>query len=219
MKQQNLFRPSTATGTRCGRGAWRPSVSRSSPRGSPASCPRPSCSSGSMPAPINFALPARGCASCSARSCAAPISSMAGASRTGRLLERQLATICEQGAVGTSHRREQHRYAPPRRDRGHPAAAAPWRQQIGRIIGAMSATSTPHWLDSEPLREPPPDAPRARSGRMGGRTRSSSGSGTAGAVPAGRPDARASRPTGASFASSKAGAPTASTTSTSRDDG
>ena len=46
MKQQP-YRPSTATGTRCAPGASRRGASRSSPRASPASWRRRSCSSGS----------------------------------------------------------------------------------------------------------------------------------------------------------------------------
>ena len=69
-----------------------------------------------------------------------------------QLLARDLATVCEQGAVavlrleGSSdsrHRVELEAVLLPLVHAG---------QKIGRIIGAMSATSTPHWLDNEPVR-------------------------------------------------------------------
>jgi hypothetical protein len=67
-------------------------------------------------------------------------------------LERDLATICEQGAVGVlelegssdgRHRVELEALLLPLTHGG---------SQISRIIGAMSPTSSPYWLDSEPLR-------------------------------------------------------------------
>lgn len=66
-------------------------------------------------------------------------------------LARDLATICEQGAVavvslegssGGRHRVELEVVLLPLIHAG---------PNIGRIIGAMSATSSPHWLDNEPL--------------------------------------------------------------------
>lgn len=69
-----------------------------------------------------------------------------------QMLLRDLATICEQGAVvvlgleGSSdsrHRLELEAILLPLVQTG---------QKITRIIGAMSATSAPFWLDSEPLR-------------------------------------------------------------------
>lgn len=68
-----------------------------------------------------------------------------------QVLRRDLATVCEQGAVavlgleGSSdsrHRVELEAILLPLVHAG---------QKIGRIIGAMSATSAPYWLDSEPL--------------------------------------------------------------------
>jgi hypothetical protein len=68
------------------------------------------------------------------------------------VLVRDLTTICEQGAVAvlafegasdTRHRLEIEVILLPLLHAG---------QKIGRIIGAMSATSAPHWLESEPLR-------------------------------------------------------------------
>jgi hypothetical protein len=68
-----------------------------------------------------------------------------------RALERHLATISEQGAaalltiegvVDTRHRVELAANLLPLLHAG----------KITRIIGAMSATSAPHWLGSEPLR-------------------------------------------------------------------
>jgi hypothetical protein len=69
-----------------------------------------------------------------------------------RVLVRTLAAVCEQGAVavlgfeGASegrHRLEIEAILLPLLHAG---------QKITRIIGAMSATSAPHWLESEPLR-------------------------------------------------------------------
>jgi hypothetical protein len=69
-----------------------------------------------------------------------------------QVLARDLGTVCEQGAVavisleGSSdsrHRVELEAVLLPLVHAGH---------KIGRIIGAMSATSTPHWLDNDPLR-------------------------------------------------------------------
>ena len=69
------------------------------------------------------------------------------------VLARDLATICEQGAVAvlslegssdTRHRVELEAILLPLIHGGN---------GIGRIIGAMSTTSTPHWLDNEPLRD------------------------------------------------------------------
>ena len=69
------------------------------------------------------------------------------------VLARDLATICEQGAVAvlnlegssdTRHRVELEAILLPLTHGGN---------GIGRIIGAMSTTSMPHWLDSEPLRD------------------------------------------------------------------
>jgi hypothetical protein len=66
-------------------------------------------------------------------------------------LVRQLASVCEQGAVSsltieasadTRHRIELEIMLLPLLHAGN---------TVGRIIGAMSATSTPHWLTSERL--------------------------------------------------------------------
>ena len=68
------------------------------------------------------------------------------------VLTHDLATVCEQGAVAVV------RFEGASNDSRHrvelEAALLPLvhaGQRIGRIIGAMSATSTPHWLASEPL--------------------------------------------------------------------
>src|SRR5262245_33235166 len=68
------------------------------------------------------------------------------------VLTHDLVTVCEQGAVAvvrfegasndSRHRVELEAVLLPLVHAG---------QRIGRIIGAMSATSTPHWLVSEPL--------------------------------------------------------------------
>jgi hypothetical protein len=69
-----------------------------------------------------------------------------------QVLARDLGTVCEQGAVAvislegsndSRHRLELEAVLLPLVHAGH---------KIGRIIGAMSATSTPHWLDNDPLR-------------------------------------------------------------------
>jgi hypothetical protein len=67
------------------------------------------------------------------------------------VLERQLTTICQQGAVVVlgieggegRHRIELEAILLPLLHAGN---------RIARIIGAMSATSAPHWLETEPLR-------------------------------------------------------------------
>ena len=68
------------------------------------------------------------------------------------VVARDLATVCEHGAVAvlalegscdTRHRVELEAILLPLVHGG---------QRIGRIIGAMSATSAPHWLGSDPLR-------------------------------------------------------------------
>ncbi len=67
-------------------------------------------------------------------------------------LERHLRTICDQGAVAvltieggsdSRHRVELEAILLPLTHAGN---------RIGRIIGAMSAASAPHWLSGEPLR-------------------------------------------------------------------
>jgi hypothetical protein len=67
------------------------------------------------------------------------------------VLARDLAAICERGAVAViglegssngSHKVELEAILLPLVHSG---------QKISRIIGAMSATSAPHWLDNEPL--------------------------------------------------------------------
>ena len=67
------------------------------------------------------------------------------------VLERDLATVCDEGAVAVirlecssdnRHRVEFEAVLLPLVHAG---------QNIARIIGAMSATSAPHWLASEPL--------------------------------------------------------------------
>ena len=106
------------------------------------------------------------------------------------VLARDLATVCEQGAVAVISLRGQP--ATSRHRVELEAVLLPLvhaGQRISRIIGAMSATSAPHWLDSEPLLQPPPAAPRAHlagwAAARGGRARRA-----AGAVPAAaRPDA------------------------------
>jgi hypothetical protein len=68
------------------------------------------------------------------------------------VLERQLATLCEQGAVvvltmegsvDTRQRVELEVVLLPLLHGGN---------RVARIIGAMSASSAPHWLHSDPLR-------------------------------------------------------------------
>ena len=134
------------------------------------------------------------------------------------VLERHLTTISEQGAaavltiegvVDSRHRVELDANLLPLLHAGN---------KITRIIGAMSPTSAPHWLGSRAPAQPPSQAPSAhlarwaaardRSRGWAGRRRSS----RRWRVPACSP----SRPTSGDFASSKAAAPTASTTSASR---
>jgi hypothetical protein len=62
-----------------------------------------------------------------------------------------MRTICDQGGRRPHHRGRQRRPPPA----GAEAILLPLThtgKRIGRIIGAMSATSAPHWLGSEPLR-------------------------------------------------------------------
>ena len=66
-------------------------------------------------------------------------------------LARDLASVCERGAVaiigleGSSDRRRRVELEAILLPLVHAG------QKISRIIGAMSATSAPHWLDNEPL--------------------------------------------------------------------
>ena len=68
-----------------------------------------------------------------------------------QVLARDLATICERGAVavigleGSSDRRHRVELEAVLLPLVHAG------QKIGRIIGAMSANTAPHWLDNEPL--------------------------------------------------------------------
>ena len=67
------------------------------------------------------------------------------------VLERDLATVCDEGGVcvirleGSSDSRHRVEFEAVLLPLVHTG------QSIGRIIGAMSATSAPHWLASEPL--------------------------------------------------------------------
>jgi hypothetical protein len=68
-----------------------------------------------------------------------------------QVLARDLATVCERGAVavigleGSSDRRHRVELEAVLLPLVHAG------QKIGRIIGAMSANTAPHWLDNEPL--------------------------------------------------------------------
>ena len=157
------YRPSTATGTRCARGASRPSGWRSSPRGSPASCPRPSCSSGSMPAPTSIRLAGTrlcelfgselrgrnfldgwseaGPPACSARDLAHDL-------RAGRGRRPQR----RRRSSDDRHRVELEAILLPLVHAGN---------KIGRIIGAMSADVGALLARQRAPAQPPPHAPRA----------------------------------------------------------
>ena len=68
------------------------------------------------------------------------------------LLVRDLATVCEQGAVAVL---ELEGSSDSRHRVGIEAILLPLTHgggKIGRLIGAMGVASSPHWLDSEPLR-------------------------------------------------------------------
>ena len=104
------------------------------------------------------------------------------------VLERDLATIGEQGAVAvltiegvvdTRHRVELEANLLPLLHAG----------KITRIIGAMSATSAPHWLGHEPLRSRQLMRHRADLARRAA-ARDRCAAGPAGAVPAGADGAR-----------------------------
>ena len=151
MQQNDPYRPSTATGTRCARGASRRSGWRSSRRASPASWPRPSCSSGSRPSTYQYP-PRRHAAVRAVRLGAARQELPRGWSEAGPpVLERQLAHDLRAGrrrpsspsraASTAAHRVEIEAILLPLVHAGN---------RIGRIIGAMSATSAPHWLGSDP---------------------------------------------------------------------
>ena len=98
------------------------------------------------PVPTSTGSPARGCVSCSARSCAARTFLDGWSEQDRAVLERQLATIGEQGAVGLltidgivdTRRRV--------RARGQPSAASSCRQDQPHHRRHEPHVSNPHWL-------------------------------------------------------------------------